>query len=261
MALGSDSIAVPEPAQAGSVGGEPHPSDIVVGMRNVRFTWPGRNAFTIKVRSVAVPARTRLLLVGPSGSGKSTFLSLLAGVTRPQSGALHVLGTELSALSSAARDRFRAEHIGIIFQMFNLLPYGSVLDNVVLPLSFSTRRRQRATASGPAEQEALRLLASLGLDADELAGLPAASLSVGQQQRVAAARALIGRPELIVADEPTSALDRDRQAAFLDLLFGEVEAAGATLIMVSHDEDLGRRFDQVLRLDEIVETEREGRSP
>jgi putative ABC transport system ATP-binding protein len=131
-----------------------------------------------------------------------------------------------------------------------------VLDNVVLPLSFSGRRRARATASGTAETEARRLLVSLGLDAAELDGLSAASLSVGQQQRVAAARALIGRPELIVADEPTSALDRDRQAAFLDLLFAEVAVAGATLIMVSHDESLGSRFDSVVRLDEIATTAR-----
>jgi putative ABC transport system ATP-binding protein len=155
-------------------------------------------------------------------------------------------------LSSSARDRFRAEHFGIIFQMFNLLPYGSVVDNVVLPLSFAAKRRERVRNGSTDAGEAKRLLASLGLETSELDGLTAASLSVGQQQRVAAARALIGRPEIIVADEPTSALDRGRQAAFLDLLFAEVAAAGATLIMVSHEEELGSRFDRVLRLDEIA---------
>ena len=114
----------------------------------------------------------------------------------------------------------------------------------------------RAARNGPAEDEARRLLGSLGLDAGELAGHSTADLSVGQQQRVAAARALIGAPEVIVADEPTSALDRDRQLAFLDLLFAEAEAAGASVIMVSHEEGFASRFDRVLRLDEIARAER-----
>jgi putative ABC transport system ATP-binding protein len=230
--------------------------DVVVKMSAVRFAWPGPKAFSLAVEDFVLPARERLLLVGPSGSGKSTFLSLLAGVVKPSSGRLDVLGTDITKLSNAARDRFRAEHFGIIFQMFNLLPYGSVVDNVILPLSFAARRRGRAGQNGPVTSEALRLLASLGLATSELQGLSAAKLSVGQQQRVAAARALIGRPELIVADEPTSALDRDRQNAFLDLLFAEVAAAGSALIMVSHDEDLGSRFDRVLRLDEIATSAR-----
>jgi putative ABC transport system ATP-binding protein len=228
----------------------------VVKMSGVRFAWPGPKAFSLAVEDFVLPARERLLLVGPSGSGKSTFLSLLAGVVKPSSGRLDVLGTDLTKLSNAARDRFRSEHFGIIFQMFNLLPYGSVVDNVVLPLSFAARRRARAAQTGSVTSEALRLLASLGLESSEHDGHSAANLSVGQQQRVAAARALIGRPELIVADEPTSALDRDRQDAFLDLLFAEVAAAGSALIMVSHEEELGSRFDRVLRLDEVATSAR-----
>jgi len=123
-------------------------------------------------------------------------------------------------------------------------------------LSFAPGRRRRAKSRGTAEDEAARLLACLGIEASLTHGHSAANLSVGQQQRVAAARALIGSPELIVADEPTSALDRNTQGAFLDLLFAEVEAAGATLIMVSHDESLGPRFDEVLRLDEIAVSRR-----
>jgi putative ABC transport system ATP-binding protein len=140
--------------------------------------------------------------------------------------------------------------------MFNLLPYGSILDNVLLPLSFAKKRRARAGESRAVDSEAQRLLTSLGLDPAELDGLSTAHLSVGQQQRVAAARALIGRPELIVADEPTSALDRDHRQAFLDLLFAEIDAAGASLIMVSHEEELGTRFDRVLRLEDIAIAER-----
>jgi putative ABC transport system ATP-binding protein len=228
----------------------------VVRMSGVRFRWRGPKAFSLAIDDFALAAKERVLLVGPSGAGKSTFLSLLCGIITPSAGRLDVLGTDTTTLSSAARDHFRAEHFGIIFQMFNLLPYGSILDNVLLPLSFAKKRRERASRNGSIEGEALRLLASLGLDPDELHGLSTANLSVGQQQRVAAARALIGRPELLVADEPTSALDRDRQLAFLDLLFAEIAAAGASLIMVSHEEELGARFDRVLRLDDIALSER-----
>jgi putative ABC transport system ATP-binding protein len=228
----------------------------VVSMSGVRFRWRGPRAFSLAIESFALRAKERVLLVGPSGAGKSTFLSLLCGIVTPTTGRLEVLGTDMSKLSSSARDRFRAEHFGIIFQMFNLLPYGSVLDNVLLPLSFAPKRRGRASRAGSAEGEAIRLLASLGLDPEDVEGLSTAKLSVGQQQRVAAARALIGAPELIVADEPTSALDRNRQQAFLDLLFADVAAAGASLIMVSHEEELGKRFDRVVRLDEIATAER-----
>jgi putative ABC transport system ATP-binding protein len=233
------------------------PTDIdVVRMSGVQFRWPGARPFSLTIDSFALPARQKVLLLGPSGSGKSTFLSLLCGIVAPSAGQLEVLGTDLRKLSNAGRDHFRAEHIGIIFQMFNLLPYGSILDNVMLPLSFARQRAMRATRGGTAEAEAERLLKSLGLDAAELADHSAANLSVGQQQRVAAARALIGGPELIVADEPTSALDRDRQLAFLDLLFAEADTAGASVIMVSHEEQLGARFDRVVRLDEIARSER-----
>ena len=227
-----------------------------VSMSGVRFRWRGPRAFSLAIDSFALRAKERVLLVGPSGAGKSTFLSLLCGIVTPKAGRLEVLGTDMATLSSSARDHFRAEHFGIIFQMFNLLPYGSVLDNVLLPLSFAPKRRERASRAGSAEREAGRLLLSLGLDPKEVEGLSTASLSVGQQQRVAAARALIGAPELIVADEPTSALDRNRQQAFLDLLFADVAAAGASLIMVSHEEELGKRFDRVVRLDEIATAER-----
>jgi putative ABC transport system ATP-binding protein len=228
----------------------------IVSMSGVRFRWRGPKGFSLSIEDFTLRPRERVLLVGPSGTGKSTFLSLLCGIVTPQAGQLSVLGTDMTALSGSARDRFRAEHFGVIFQMFNLLPYGSILDNVLLPLSFAKERRERASAHGGAEAEALRLLTSLGLDAKELEGLSAASLSVGQQQRVAAARALIGGPELIVADEPTSALDRDRQKSFLDLLFAELDAAKAGLIMVSHEVELGDRFDRVLRLDEIAVSDR-----
>ena len=229
----------------------------VVRMENVRFRWPGRRSFSLSIGDFRLAKGERLFLLGPSGGGKSTFLSLLTGIVTPQSGSIGILGSDIARLRGGARDRFRAEHFGIIFQMFNLLPYGSVIDNVVLPLSFSPSRRKRASANGSIEAEAKRLLASLGIEPSLVEGTSASSLSVGQQQRVAAARALIGAPELIVADEPTSSLDRNRQQAFLDLLFSDVAEAGSTLIMVSHDESLAPRFSRVVRLEDIAKAERE----
>ena len=230
----------------------------IVRMSGVSFAWPGRNPFDLVIENFALKRGERLFLVGPSGSGKSTFLSLLAGIVTPQKGVIDVLGANIAKLSGAARDRFRAEHYGIIFQMFNLLPYGSVIDNVLLPLSFSRTRRARAEAGGGVHAEAARLLETLGLEKAVIGNASAANLSVGQQQRVAAARALIGAPELIIADEPTSSLDRDRQQAFLDLLFADIDAAGATLVMVSHDESLSSRFTRIVNLTDIAKTARKG---
>ena len=230
----------------------------IVRMSGVSFAWPGRNPFDLVIENFALKRGERLFLVGPSGSGKSTFLSLLAGIVTPQKGVIDVLGADIAKLNGAARDRFRAEHYGIIFQMFNLLPYGSVIDNVLLPLSFSRTRRARAEAEGGVHAEAARLLETLGLEKAVIGNASAANLSVGQQQRVAAARALIGAPELIIADEPTSSLDRDRQQAFLDLLFADIDAAGATLVMVSHDESLSSRFTRIVNLTDIAKTARKG---
>jgi putative ABC transport system ATP-binding protein len=236
--------------------GETSASSDIVAMSEVRFRWP-RSGFAMSIDRFAVRAGERLLIIGPSGSGKSTFLSLMCGIVAPQQGAISVLGIDLGTLSGARRDQFRAEHFGIIFQMFNLLPYGSTLDNVLLPLHFAGGRHRRASEAAGVESEANRLFSRLGLDPG-LAKAPSSTLSVGQQQRVAAARALIGRPELIVADEPTSSLDRNHQLAFLDLLFAEASAAGATLVVVSHDESLAARMDRVVPLADFA---RASRSP
>jgi putative ABC transport system ATP-binding protein len=220
-------------------------------LRGVEFKWKAKDAFALAVVEFRVVQGERLLLLGPSGSGKSTLLSLLTGIATSRLGTVEILGTALGELGNSGRDRFRAEHFGIIFQMFNLLPYGAVIDNVLLPLSFAPARRARAVAAGGPEAEARRLLSALGLPAD-IGVRSAANLSVGQQQRVAAARALIGSPEIIIADEPTSALDDNRQQDFLDLLFGQIDTTNATLIMVSHDQRLSRYFNRTLQLEEIV---------
>ncbi len=223
--------------------------DDVVELAGVRFAWRPGGEPVIDIDTLQIASAERVFLRGPSGSGKSTLLSLLAGVITPQHGSLKVLGQELTALSGPARDRFRADHIGFIFQMFNLIPYLSVEENVQLPCGFSQRRRSNAQrAGGSVAAEALRLLEHLDMTRDGLLRRPVTELSVGQQQRVAAARALIGAPELVIADEPTSALDADRRLAFLELLFAECEREGAALIFVSHDAGLAGRFDRAIEL-------------
>ena len=216
-------------------------------MDGVAFAWPGQHGFALTVDRFALAPGESVLLLGPSGSGKSTLLNLICGVIPPSAGRVVVLGTDLGTLAGAARDRFRAAHFGILFQMFNLLPYLTAVDNVLLPLRFAPERRRRA---GSGEEAARRLLARLGIA--EVAHQPATELSVGQQQRVAAARALIGTPEIVVADEPTSALDTDARDGFLELLFSEIRVAGASLLMVSHDGSLRRRFDRVVQLSDIA---------
>lgn len=218
-------------------------TDLVVRVRDLRFAWPGDEP-CLDLPEFDIARAQHVFLYGPSGCGKSTLLNLLAGVLRPGRGELHLLDSDLDRLPGAARDRFRADHIGFIFQQFNLIPYLSVLDNVLLPCRFSKRRAARALEqSASLHDEAYRLLRHLDLDA-ALWRRDATKLSVGQQQRVAAARALIGRPELVFADEPTSALDDERQAAFLALLRQECAAAGAALLFVSHDRRLATGFDE-----------------
>lgn len=230
-----------------------------IDLAGVGFAWSGdRAGFSLKIPRFTVERGERVLLVGPSGSGKSTLLGLVCGTLQADRGVVTVLDTDLMSLSGSARDCFRAEHVGVVFQMFNLLPYLSIVDNTLLPLSFAPSRRERAAAMpGGIRGEARRLLEALGLDTRALASNDAAELSVGQQQRVAVARALIGAPEIVVADEPTSALDRARQDAFLDLMFAEQWRVGATLLMVSHEDRFTDRFDRTVTLAELTGGEAE----
>lgn len=220
----------------------------IVRIDDLRFTWPAQAAACLSIAELVVDAGERIFIYGPSGSGKSTLLALLGGVLTPQRGSVSVLGADLGGMRPSLRDRFRSDHVGFLFQLFNLVPYLSVIENVMLPCRFSARRRAQAVAAGNSVRgEALRLLSHLDIDSSLLARR-VTELSVGQQQRVAAARALLGRPEIVVADEPTSALDADRQQAFLQLLLHECDAAGATLLFVSHDRRLARAFTREIDL-------------
>ena len=224
----------------------------VLKLRKVFFRWPGRSSFSLSLADLTVSYGEKLLLLGASGTGKSTLLSVISGTLLPDQGSVEIAKTEITNLSASARDRFRAEQLGVIFQQFNLLPFGSVADNILLPLRFAPIRRNRVK---DAKSEVARLCTALGLPVD-IGREKASSLSVGQQQRVAVARALIGHPPLIIADEPTSALDINSQDAFLDLLFTQAQTQGTSVVMVSHDERLGPRFDRILHMEEIAEFKR-----
>jgi len=220
-------------------------------IKGLHFAYTRRSPDVIAIEALAVKAGERIFMRGASGSGKSTLLGLISGILEARSGEIEILGQSMNALSASGRDRFRAARLGVIFQMFNLLPYLPVGENVTLPCRFSSEREAAVKAAGGHKAEARRLLNRLGLNADEVWSKRASDLSVGQQQRVAAARALIGKPGLILADEPTSALDADSRDAFIDLLKEECAASGAALIFVSHDAGLADHFDRALDLSEI----------
>ena len=224
----------------------------VLSLRNVCFNWPGVSNFGLRIQDFALEKHDSVLLLGESGSGKSTLLSLIGGTVLATQGQVRVNGQDIATLSAGNRDQFRAEQIGLIFQQFNLLPFATVRDNILLPLLFAPERRARVS---DLNTEPERLCAALGLS-EGLVGERAGMLSVGQQQRVAAARALIGAPPLIIADEPTSALDADTQAIFLELLFQQCRAHGTTVLMVSHDARLAQQFDRVVQMNDIAKSER-----
>ena len=216
----------------------------ILGIENLRFRWPKASTDCLVMDHFELQPGETVFLRGPSGCGKSTLLSLVAGVLTANCGTVRLLGHDWRQLSSARRDRLRADHVGYIFQQFNLLPYLSVLDNVLLACRFSARRTAQAC---DARQTALRLLEQVGLRASDCSRR-ASDLSVGQQQRVAAARALIGRPDLVIADEPTSALDEALRDSFMDVLLHSCAEAGSALLFVSHDARLASRFQRQLDL-------------
>lgn len=222
-------------------------SENAIAISGLRFGF-GTGDDVLAIRELRVRTAQRVFVFGPSGCGKSTLLAMIGGVLVPREGAVAILGESLSGMNSAARDRIRADHVGFIFQQFNLVPYLSVVENVSLPCRYSRRRLKRAVdADGSLEKSAARLLSALGIG-EELRSRKSTDLSVGQQQRVAAARALIGRPELVLADEPTSSLDADRRREFINLLVSECGRADSTVIFVSHDASLATHFDVAIDL-------------
>lgn len=220
-----------------------------VHIQDLNYSWPN-GAKVLSIDNFSIQKKERLFLHGPSGSGKSTLLGLIAGVFAPSSGEATILNHAFHKLTAAARDRVRADTMGVIFQQFNLVPYLTLVENVLLPCRFSRARAERV---GATEQQrinkARELLENLGLQEELNANRPAAELSVGQQQRVAAARALIGSPALVIADEPTSALDADTRDTFIDTLLAE--AKEAAVLFVSHDASLSKHFDRLTAMQDV----------
>ncbi len=228
----------------------------IVELENIDFSWPHTGSqqrdkeFHLKIDKLSIAKGETVFVHGRSGSGKSTLMGLISGTLETQLGQIMVAGRDLRALSQTQLDKHRADNIGIIFQLFNLVPYISVIDNVMLPLAFSKSRNNRAGKTNfEAKESALEMLTALGLLGSYIAKKRPINLSVGQQQRVAAARALIGNPGLIIADEPTSSLDEENQQAFLDLLFAQVKKNDTSLMLVSHDLSISRNFDRVIKLE------------
>lgn len=224
---------------------------MLLDLKNVEFSWPGRPPL-LSIAEFQIVEGEHVFLKGPSGSGKSTLLGLIAGVLDAQSGEIVFDGQDMRKLSNGKRDQIRARDMGVIFQLFNLLPYLDLVSNVALPCRLSSARRKRVLeyAESP-EAQALSLLDELGLGNEARMKVPVSDLSVGQQQRVAAARALIGRPKLIIADEPTSALDTSARDGFLDVLREECRERGTALLFVSHDPELADSFERIVHLDEL----------
>lgn len=217
-------------------------SDPIVHLQSVQYSWD-KNAPLLNLESFQVNAGEKVFLYGPSGSGKSTFLNLVTGVIKPQTGQVNILGSALETLSHRQRDQFRARHMGVVFQQFNLIPYLNVVDNLRLRIDFlPLAKKQHALQQMPGLIQQLQL--------EGVAHKKAFQLSVGQQQRVALVRAILGAPEIIIADEPTSALDYELREEFMQLLF-QVVNRNTCIIFVSHDQSLKSRFDRAIHMQSL----------
>lgn len=198
-------------------------------IHDLRHEYGGKRA--LEIADWTVPAGGQWLVLGPSGSGKSTLLHILAGILRPTAGRVEVAGQDLAALGGAALDRFRGRHVGIVLQRLHLVASLTVEQNVLLAQYLAGLPQDAARAR--------EVLAGLGI-ADKLAARPA-ELSQGQAQRVAIARAVVNRPQLLLADEPTANLDDAHALEATDLLAGQAQACGATLLIATHDQRVKAR--------------------
>ena len=220
-----------------------------INLENIFFKYESDQNFSLNISKFAINSGDHLFIEGPSGCGKTTFLNILTGLIKPINGSLQILGTDILALNQAKADRFRADHFGIIFQCFNLIPYLSVTENILLPCMFSEERRQKALSNSTTlEADVNRLCNELNIEKNLLAK-SVDQLSIGQQQRVAIARALIGQPEIIIADEPTSALDNHNTQQFLDTLLDSCQKNNMSLIFVSHNMTLKSKFEKIVNLE------------
>ena len=210
--------------------------------KNLKFSYKSSKNSILKIDSFQIMEGEKVFLYGPSGCGKSTLLNLVAGVLKPTEGSIRVLGHDFDRLASSKKDQIRGQKIGYIFQSFNLIPYLSVKENILLPLQMNKKKDSSGITS---------ILKSLNIE--ELQDSEVINLSIGQQQRVAAARALVGDPHLVIADEPTSSLDKKNTLEFMELLLKKWEEKKFTLLFVSHDETLAKFFEKKVSLEELNE--------
>lgn len=213
-------------------------------INQLKFSY-NKGKTVLDIDNLEINQGEKVFLYGPSGYGKSTLLNLIAGVLPVSEGEISVLGNNLSKLSNTKKDLLRGSEIGYIFQIFNLIPYLNIEENIVLPCMINKNRAHNLDY----RQQAQDLMAVLGLE--EFKDKNVTALSIGQQQRVAQARALIGNPKIIIADEPTSSLDEKNTNEFMKLLLSEWEKRKFTLIFVSHDERLKKYFERSISLPEI----------
>ena len=204
----------------------------------------GSELLILDVKEFRVAAGEQAVLMGRSGSGKTTLLHVIAGISRPDAGVVRIDGCDIARISEAGRDRFRADKIGYVFQTFNLLPGFTALENVMLGMSFAGRRAD--------VQRARKLLERVGLG-HRLSHRPP-MLSVGEQQRVAVARALANRPKLLLADEPTANVDSGHQQQIIDLLRNACQEENVTLLIVTHTPEVAEQFSRVDRLEDFNQT-------
>ncbi|MFT6344277.1 MAG: putative ABC transport system ATP-binding protein [Paraglaciecola sp.] len=213
-----------------------------LSIKDLFFTWSKKSDFALHIPDWKVKTTEKVFLYGRSGEGKSTLLNLISGIQSRYTGNIQVLGQDMSELSQTQKDTFRANNIGIIFQQFNLLPYLSAEQNILLAQRFKNTKNTQQSDQLASICERLELNS-------HLLKQKSIELSVGQQQRVAVARALYGSPELIIADEPTSALDTQTREKFIHLLLDCAQSS--TVIFVSHDMSLASHFDQQLGLAQL----------
>lgn len=219
----------------------------IIDIRQLEFSFKNRDSFALKIDELNIQKGSSIFFEGKSGCGKTTLLNIMAGLIAPTSGTIEVLNTDIRRLSRSKMNQFRAIHYGVVFQTGHLIPYLNAIENISVACQFDNERKRKALIhSASIEEEAKRLANEL--DIIEV-NKKVSELSVGQQQRVGIARAMMGRPEIILADEPTSALDDENAAQFFDLLFQECQLYDATLIVVSHDRRIKERFSHVYNVE------------
>lgn len=219
----------------------------IITIQNLKYSYK-KECHILDIENLNISEGDKLFLYGPSGCGKTTLLSILAGILTAYEGSVKIFNTEFIGLKPSTRDHVRGTQMGYIFQMFNLIPYLNVKDNILLPCKISPLRRKNLSLN-ELKEKCTELAHNLKIG--NILHKKVTEISIGQQQRVAAARALIGFPKLIIADEPTSSLDSENREQFLQNLFMQCEAQKTTLIFVSHDKDLKKFFSHHISLPEI----------